>query len=143
MTNEEKVEKRNKSKYRATKKWLAKNPQYIKEYREKNIETIRENAKRWARENPECSRENQLKRDYGITLQDYNLMLENQDFKCAICSLEKSENGRTFYVDHNHKTGKVRGLLCINCNSGIGNLRDSINLLTKAIKYLKNTDANE
>jgi hypothetical protein len=79
-----------------------------------------------------------LKKLYGITLGDYDQMVEKQNGKCAICeSTEPKSNGARFAVDHDHKTGKVRGLLCGSCNTGIGKLGDDIALLTSAIEYLK------
>ena len=79
-----------------------------------------------------------LKSTYGITLKDYNILLENQNHKCAICGRKQEEFTRKFAVDHCHITDKVRGLLYGNCNVGIGNLQDDVNILEKAIKYLKN-----
>ena len=77
--------------------------------------------------------------NYGITLDDYNRMLKIQNNRCAICN--GTETGRKdikyFNVDHCHTTGKVRGLLCHGCNSGIGNMKDDVELLDKAIAYLK------
>ena len=79
-----------------------------------------------------------LKRNYGITLADYDRMVEKQNGKCAICeTTEPSGNGARFAVDHDHKTGEVRGLLCFDCNSGIGKFKDDAALLTSAIEYLK------
>lgn len=78
-----------------------------------------------------------LKRAYGISYQEYLHMLEAQQNACAICGIEKENVSRAFAVDHCHDTGKVRGLLCNNCNTGIGNLRDDIGLLERAIVYLK------
>lgn len=78
-----------------------------------------------------------LKRRYGITSDDYVALLEKQHYKCAICRLDQCKTGRNFAVDHCHATGKIRGLLCSACNVGIGNLQDSVDLLEKAIKYLK------
>lgn len=80
---------------------------------------------------------------YKITLQDYQKLYDEQKGVCAICG--KKTNGRgkennSLAVDHNHQTGKIRGLLCSNCNTGIGNLRDDIRLLEKAITYLKERD---
>lgn len=82
-----------------------------------------------------------LKRDYGITLDEYNSMLEKQNNKCAICETEepikvKSGRNRKLAVDHCHNSGKVRGLLCAHCNTGIGMLRESIEILDKAKEYL-------
>lgn len=82
-----------------------------------------------------------LKRTFGITLEEYEDMLEKQDRKCAIC--ESTSGGNSQYgekklaVDHDHDTGKVRGLLCENCNRSLGMMRDSVELLGKAIVYLK------
>lgn len=72
----------------------------------------------------------------GMTYDLYEDMLKNQDNKCAICKLEHS-NLKKLHVDHCHKTGKVRGLLCNNCNNGLGKLGDSVENLELAIQYLK------
>jgi len=79
-----------------------------------------------------------LKRTYGISYTEYLAILESQNSCCAICG---TANGRTraLAVDHCHDTGEIRGLLCSNCNTGIGNLRDDIELLQKAIQYLENS----
>ena len=66
-------------------------------------------------------------------------MLNAQNNKCLICHTE-FKTMKSTYIDHNHITGKVRGLLCVKCNSGIGYLNDDINLLKEAINYLINTD---
>lgn len=67
-------------------------------------------------------------------MEQYAAMLAEQHGVCAICASPPS--GRALAVDHNHATGKIRGLLCGNCNRGIGNLQDSIGLLYAAINYL-------
>lgn len=59
-------------------------------------------------------------RRYSLTQQDYNRMLEAQGGKCRICKRNGPLNGRSLDVDHDHKTGRVRGLLCPNCNSHLG-----------------------
>jgi len=83
-------------------------------------------------------RDNMLKRSYGITQSDYEDLLKRQNGKCAICGLlEEKHRSKVLNVDHNHKTKKVRGLLCNNCNRGLGHLKDSIKNLKKAIKYLE------
>lgn len=86
--------------------------------------------------------ERRLLRDYGITPVDYAEMLDAQGGVCAICgepetTKHKKGTVRQLSVDHNHKTGKVRGLLCHNCNCGIGRLKDDIEKLRKAIAYLE------
>lgn len=79
----------------------------------------------------------QLRRRYGISLEQYEAMLELQDGRCAICGRHGDEFGRRLAVDHCHETGKVRGLLCINCNPGIGAFRDNPELLRRAASYLE------
>ena len=69
---------------------------------------------------------------YGVTIEEYIRLSKNQNGKCAICRKEMN-----LCIDHNHKNGKIRGLLCRNCNFGIGFMEDSIKLLEKAIRYLK------
>ena len=74
-----------------------------------------------------------LKRNHGISLKDFKKILKSQNGVCAICHTKSHKN---LYVDHNHKTGKIRGLLCQKCNFGLGQFNDSIILLNNAIKYL-------
>jgi hypothetical protein len=85
-------------------------------------------------------RERNLKRNYNITLEIYNKILESQNSRCAICGKEETvvirKNLLNLAVDHDHKTGKVRGLLCGNCNQLLGKANDSVELLNNAIKYL-------
>ena len=74
---------------------------------------------------------------YGITLEDYDQILLSQNGVCAIChTTDPGGPGKRFVVDHNHDTGDVRGLLCNNCNRGIGYLKDSPNILSSALTYL-------
>ncbi len=74
---------------------------------------------------------------YGITLKDYKSILEQQGNKCAICGETGPGGGRVnFYVDHDHVTNKVRGLLCHSCNVGLGHFRDSRDILSAAMQYL-------
>lgn len=75
---------------------------------------------------------------FGISLDDYNELLKEQNHSCAICGIDEVDATHgTLCVDHCHETGEVRGLLCHNCNVGIGNLQDSVALLDAAIDYLK------
>lgn len=79
-----------------------------------------------------------LKRMYGITESDFYAMWERQGKVCAICRKECNKSSRTkLCVDHCHKTGKVRGLLCFKCNTGLGRFNDDTNLFEQAIKYLR------
>lgn len=76
---------------------------------------------------------------HGITIEDYNLIYESQSGKCKICAV-RSEN---LYIDHNHKTMNVRGLLCRDCNSALGLFRDNTEILKNAIEYLNNNNGEE
>ncbi len=91
----------------------------------------------------EQEKHNSLKKAFGITLEQYNAMLKAQNGVCAICGQPEKRSykatGRVMQlaVDHCHKTGKVRALLCGPCNHGIGNFREDAELIHKAIAYLE------
>jgi Recombination endonuclease VII len=78
----------------------------------------------------------QLKYKFGISLDLYLQMLEEQNNACKICK-SVCKTGRKLAVDHDHKTGNVRGLLCSKCNRALGLLNDDETILEEAIKYLK------
>ena len=80
-------------------------------------------------------REWKLKKCYGITSSDYELRVLEQGGKCAICLRPPTSKG--LGVDHSHLTGKVRGLLCTNCNMTLGLMHDDVDALARAIDYLK------
>ena len=89
--------------------------------------------------NPAAYRNAELQRRYGITHQDYEVMLEEQNNRCAICETTDSGGRHTsnyFVVDHCHTTGKVRKLLCHHCNTALGLVGDNIDTLHKMIAYL-------
>lgn len=101
-------------------------------------ERIRLLARKRHAANPERKRSTQLKTNYGITLDQYREMYSAQDGKCAICGDHKPDNGKDgLVVDHCHTNGNVRALLCTHCNKGIGQFREDVLRLTKAIEYLK------
>ena len=82
-----------------------------------------------------------LQKQYGITLEDFNNMIEKQDNKCYICDTVFAEpSSRTFQntpnVDHNHETGKIRKILCRDCNTMLGLAKENIQTLHNAIEYL-------
>jgi len=81
-----------------------------------------------------------LKRLYGITQAEYDCMYQSQDGVCKICrqpeTLVRRGKVAPLHVDHDHKTGKVRGLLCAACNNGLGHFRDNTTYLQAAIEYL-------
>ena len=76
-----------------------------------------------------------LEKAYGINIDDYDKILDSQRGKCAICKGGTSK--RHFAVDHNHKNGNIRGLLCARCNSGLARFMDNIALLRRAARYMK------
>ena len=80
-----------------------------------------------------------LKRAFGISLEDYEKKLSEQNGVCDICK-KACTSGRRLAVDHDHKLLKVRGLLCTNCNKGIGHLKESPEIIMNALEYLKKWD---
>ena len=75
-----------------------------------------------------------LRRRHGITLEEFEKLKELQGNKCGICKIDFI---KTPAIDHNHTTGNIRGLLCSNCNTGIGLLKDSVEMLVSAMNYLQ------
>ena len=85
-----------------------------------------------------AQRKSKLKRNWGLTLEEFDQMLAAQRGVCAICSSGVPGGTGRFHVDHDHATGIIRGLLCSACNTGIGQLKERIDVLERAIDYLKN-----
>lgn len=81
-------------------------------------------------------KEYHLKHYYGLTLEDYNKMFREQNGCCYICGIHQSELKKPLGVDHNHKTGRVRKLLCNKCNTVLGLVNENINILKFSIEYL-------
>lgn len=82
------------------------------------------------------ARDYRLKTQYGIDEKEFQRMVESQNFKCAICRCVP-DSKRKFNVDHCHTTGKVRGLLCWNCNIALGYLKENVDSFKNAIDYLQ------
>jgi hypothetical protein len=105
--------------------WAKNNPEKVKinsnKYRMKNKDKIKERSAHQHRQ-----------RTYGINEEDYENMLNVQNGACAIC-----KNSSKLWVDHNHSTGGVRGLLCPSCNTLVGYIETHGNLIDKAHKYIK------
>jgi len=84
-----------------------------------------------------CEKDRWYRRMYGITSKDYDKLLKKQNGKCAICgTINPGGKCDNFSVDHNHKTGKVKGLLCIGCNRGLGFFNDDPKKTVAATTYL-------
>lgn len=94
----------------------------------------------WTRQNPLKRKHYSLKSKFGITLEDFQNIGENQNWSCLICQIQFEALSSELCVDHNHITGKIRGLLCKNCNKGIGCLKDNLTNLKQAVFYLEERD---
>ena len=95
----------------------------------------------WRERNPNKVKNMELRKRFGITLEQYRQMSEKQNHKCAICdnhetAVDSKGSERFMAVDHCHKTGKIRALLCSSCNKALGSFRDDPNLLWKAAEYI-------
>lgn len=104
-----------------------------KEWYAKNKDKKREISKKYKH----IKKDKDLQSTYGITLEDYYKMLADQGSSCKICGTNQDKLKRALCVDHCHATGKVRGLLCDTCNRSLGMLKDSADILKRAIKYLE------
>jgi hypothetical protein len=120
-------------------KWRSKNKEktqlIYKKYNNKT--TTKQKLKEYYQKNKNNWKNNNLQKKYKISLDEYNDLLQKQNFKCAICHTERCSSGKSFAVDHDHKNGKVRGLLCKNCNLGLGLFKDNIEIVKKVILYLE------
>ena len=135
--------------------WLERNRDHVNAYRRRTAarrnkrrrwryaaddqyrEAKKAEVKAYQRNNPEVRLAQRLKR-FGIKPGDYRRMLAAQNGCCAICGSDRSDKrGWRLHVDHCHETGRVRGLLCSNCNQGIGKFLDDPDRLERAALYLR------
>ena len=113
-----------------------------KVYRENHKESLKTKKQEYRKSNPDQWRNRNLVSNYGISLIEYNQKLEDQKGVCAVCKTqESSKRNVKLSVDHNHSTGKIRGLLCSRCNRSLGLLRDDFNVVLTMAKYLQEHDA--
>lgn len=113
----------------ASKQWRAENSDRVRKAQKKYYEANKDRLKylssvQWRR------------RRYGVSDEQYNEMLKRQHGRCAVCGGKPEGRWELLNVDHDHKTGRTRGLLCGPCNRGLGQLRDDPNLLMRAHSYL-------
>lgn len=112
-----------------------------KEFRERNRDRLLEKAKeKFQRPTTKArTRVYNILKSYSISEKELRDLMDSQKGCCAICknSLVDKDSKRSYMVDHNHTTGKVRGLLCISCNAAIGHLKESKEVLLSAIEYLE------
>ena len=107
-------------------------------YYSKNKELILARNKKYNKENPDKRKSAILKYEYGITLDQYNEMFKEQEGKCAICQRHQNKLTRTLCVDHDHKTNKVRALLCLTCNTDVSVVENRLEEMTNYLnKYRK------
>jgi hypothetical protein len=112
----------------AKKAWVQKNPEKIKQYQEN----------RKLKYSPIKRKESQLKELYGMTLSQYHDMLLSQNNCCALCGLPFGTTvGVKPHIDHDHLTGRIRGILHGQCNIGLGSFKDDVDICEKATQYLK------
>lgn len=109
---------------------------YIRE--NKNPEKQQGRSRKWRALNPEkhhaTERNCRIKRTYGITQYEFDVLASKQNYSCLICTRKP----KRLVVDHDHGTGEIRGLLCASCNCGIGYLRDDPSIVHSAYRYLLN-----
>ena len=123
--------------------WAKRNPEKVKASQDKwsskpeNKKKQVIAARRWQLNNVERVKLNKrrlhIKKTYGISLEEYDRLATLQNNCCKICNKYQD----ILHVDHDHVTGEVRGLLCLNCNTGLGLFSDSVETLNNAISYLK------
>lgn len=110
----------------------------VKRWQQENADRL--NAyRRTRREEPavkRAERAGHLKRKYGITIERYDELLASQGGRCAICRREPRPD-ISLHLDHDHETGKLRGILCFRCNNSLGDLDDDPTLLRAALRYLE------
>lgn len=97
----------------------------------------RRRVREWRLKYPERAKETRLQSAYGISSDQLGTMLALQDGRCAICRTPADDLKKGLAIDHNHETGQVRGLLCNNCNTALGLLKDSPELMGRAAAYVE------
>jgi hypothetical protein len=139
-----KAAKRARERYAEDSEFRERNKAAARRYQQENPLSPEEVEKR-NKKNAKLIRASQLRRLYGITVEDYQRLFAKQKGCCAICgSKEPRRTGRKHLcVDHCHETGKVRGLLCDPCNNGFGRFGDDPQLLKRAVAYLERYDQKE
>jgi Recombination endonuclease VII len=110
-----------------------------KQWREANRERYLDYARRYRLENETYDRDLYLKRTFGIGADDYERLLEAQGGKCAICETPPRA-AQKLHVDHDHESGRIRGLLCMRCNNALGLLREDADVLGSAMGYVFRQD---
>jgi hypothetical protein len=152
VTLDRKAEERRIRDRERTAKYRRENPEKVREIQKRSKESIKNNPdrlaklrewqKRYREKNRRALSDGERKRRFGITPQEYEKRFNSQNGVCAICFNPETATRlgkiKALSVDHCHKTGAIRGLLCSDCNTGIGKLKDDPKVLQSAIRYLEN-----
>lgn len=109
----------------------------VAQYSKANRAKCNAAVKRWKNKNKQKVKDTDLKINFGISLKEYEDLLVKQQGCCAICKVHKDKLPRALSVDHCHLSGKIRGLLCVKCNTAIGMLNDDKSLVKSALEYLQ------
>lgn len=132
-----------KNRKEADKRYRLKHAKRIKESKKLDYENNKENILERNKQHYSNNRESliQYKKEYrikkyGISLKEYDEMFDKQNGRCAICGKHQDEFKKRLFIDHCHKTKKIRGLLCDKCNRGIGFFNDDVETIRKALIYL-------
>lgn len=137
------IKRREKGK-EAMARWRARNPEkvlergriYDRSRYEKRKPFIRDYQREYQRKNKSMSRHYRLKHVYGITQDDYNSLFKKQNGQCSCCGRHQTDIGKVLCVEHNHKSGKVRGLVCHRCNLAIAVIENK-EICLKVTLYLQ------
>ena len=115
------------------------NKEKLKRYIDENREKVNAYNKQWQKDHKECQERQRAKR-YGLSVDGLRLLLEQSSDTCPICQnkFDDTKHSKKKNVDHCHKTGTVRGIICTKCNQGLGSFKDNVESLKNAIKYLDN-----
>lgn len=116
------------------KQWKRDNPNYFKERVKNDPEYYRKYRQKYG----QAKKSRSLLRKYGISIRGYNDLFDLQEGKCAVCGTHQSVLSGKLVIDHDHTTGKLRGLLCTTCNTAIGMLKDNPQLAISLANYLIN-----
>jgi len=147
-----KIQERRAKDRERTAKYRRENPEKIREIQKRSydrqksdpdrIEKLRDWQKRYREKNRKALSDSERKRRFGITPERYADLFRSQNGACAICKNPETATRlgkvKALSVDHCHKSGAIRGLLCSDCNTGIGKLKDDVTILQSAIRYLEN-----
>jgi hypothetical protein len=111
-------------------------------HKDEHVIAKREYGRKYRSERKLIDKDKKLQKEFGITLKDYNKLFQEQNGVCAICNQpekifsKKANQIISLAIDHNHQTGKIRGLLCSDCNTGLGKFKDNKLILESARTYL-------